>query len=64
MYNLYICAGQHGDITTGTLGVEPPSVYDYLKNANEKRLITLPQNDDEDGEALDEGGLYQYQHYF
>ena len=35
-----------------------------MQNTNEKRLITLPQNDNEDGEALYEGGLYQYQHYF
>ena len=62
MYNLYICADQHGDITTGTLGVEPPTVYDYLKSANEKNLIHMP-NDNEgegDGDVVDGGGEYEY----
>ena len=66
MYNLYICADQHGDITTGTLGVEPPTVYDYLKSANEKNLVQMP-NDNEgegDGDVVDGGGEYEYQHYF
>ena len=50
--------------TTGTLGVEPPTVYEYLKSANAKNLIEMPDNDNGDGEVLDDGGEYEYTHYF
>ena len=62
MYNLYICAEQHGDITTGTLGIEPPTVHEYLHSANSHNLIKLPESDDGDGEILDGGGDYEYYH--
>ena len=64
MYNLYICADQHGNITTGTLGVKPPTVYEYLKSANNKNLIQLPDNNDGDGDVVDSSGEYEYNNFF
>ena len=66
MYNLYICADQHRNITTGTLGVEPPTVYEYFKSVNEKNLIEMPHDNEGegDGDVVDGGGEYEYQHYF
>lgn len=66
MYNLYIRADQHSNITTGTLGVEAPTVYDYLKSANEKNLIQMPNHNEGEGDrdVVDGGGEYEYQHYF
>ena len=61
-YNLYICAHQHGDITTGTLGIEPPSVAQYLHSANTHNLIHLLPDKAGDGKMVDMGGQYQYYH--
>ena len=55
---------EHGNITKGTLGVYPLSVYKYLKNTNKKQLIKIPENDDKYGEVLDRGSEYKYHHFF
>ena len=61
-YNLYICANKNGDITTGTLGIEPPTVAQYLKSANQHNLIHLLPDESQDGKLVDMGGEYQYYH--
>ena len=58
-HHLYVCAGQMGDITTGMLGIEPPTVQEYFHSANTHNLIKLPADQDGDGEVLDAGGEFQ-----
>ena len=49
MYNFYVYAGQHGNITTGTLIVELLTVAKYLNSANNHNLMHLPIDVDRDG---------------
>ena len=44
-FNLFICAGNHGSQVTGTFGVNPPSVSEYLDSANKKLLVPLPSDE-------------------
>ena len=41
-YNLFTCAQNHGSQVTGALGVEPPSVAEYLCSANNNLLVQPP----------------------
>ena len=43
MFNLLICSQNHGCQVTGTLGVEPPTVAEYLYSVNNDLLIPLEE---------------------
>ncbi len=45
-FNLYTCSA--GSQVTGTLGVSPPTVYEYLYSVNHNLLIDIPADETEE----------------
>ena len=41
-FNLRMCAGNQGSQATGTFGINPPTVAEYLDSANQNLLMHFP----------------------
>ncbi len=52
-YNLYTCSQQMDNQVSGILGVEPPSVADYLFSVHNNLLVPLPGNVNEEEDLLE-----------
>ncbi len=52
-YNLYTCLQQMGNQVSGMLGVEPPSVAEYLFSIHNNLLVPLPGNINEEENLLE-----------
>lgn len=60
-YNLFSCAEGHGNPCNAVLGIESPSVEEYLYSVNNNLLVPLPVAEDElDFFENDEGGMMYY----
>jgi hypothetical protein len=54
-YNLFTCAEGHGNPVNGVLGINPPTVEEYLFSANHNLLIPVQEAEGIDDNFGDEG---------